>query len=56
MAEHIASTPLQIYLGRLSTGATLRLFAAEYAWIAVLLVLGHLWWRRATRKIAIHGG
>ena len=54
--EHIASTPLQIYLGRLSTGATLRLFAAEYAWIAALLVLGHLWWRRATRKITIHGG
>ena len=54
--EHIASTPLQIYLGRLSTGATLRLFAAEYAWIAVLLALGHLWWRRATRKMTIHGG
>jgi ABC-2 type transport system permease protein len=54
--EHIASTPLQIYLGRLSVAATLRLFAAEYAWIVALLVLGHLWWRRATRKITIHGG
>jgi len=54
--EHIASTPLQIYLGRPSTAAMLRLFAAEYAWIVALLVLGHFWWRRATRKITIHGG
>ena len=54
--EHIAATPLQIYLGRLSLSATLRLLVLEYAWVAVLLFLGHLWWLRATRKITIHGG
>lgn len=54
--EHIAYTPLQIYLGRLSLSQTLRLLALEYFWVAALLFLGHLWWRRATRKITIHGG
>jgi ABC-2 type transport system permease protein len=54
--EHIAYTPLQIYLGRLSLGETLRLLALEYFWVVALLLLGHLWWVRATRKIIIHGG
>jgi viologen exporter family transport system permease protein len=54
--EHIANTPLQIYLGRLSLLQTLRLLAIEYLWVAALIFLGHLWWRRATRKITIHGG
>jgi ABC-2 type transport system permease protein len=54
--EHIAYTPLQIYLGRLSLAQTLRLLAVEYFWVAALLFLGHLWWIRATRKITIHGG
>ncbi|HLZ50036.1 MAG TPA: ABC-2 family transporter protein [Candidatus Acidoferrum sp.] len=54
--EHIANTPLQIYLGRVSLLQTLRLLAIEYLWVAALIFLGHLWWRRATRKITIHGG
>jgi ABC-2 type transport system permease protein len=54
--EHIANTPLQIYLGRLSLAQTLRLLAIEYFWVAALIFLGHLWWTRATRKITIHGG
>lgn len=54
--EHIANTPLQIYLGRLSFTQTLRLLAIEYFWVAALIFLGHLWWTRATRKITIHGG
>ena len=54
--EHIAYTPLQIYLGRLPLGETLRLLAIEYFWVVALLFLGHMWWIRATRKITIHGG
>ena len=54
--EHIANTPLQIYLGRLSLAETLRLLAIEYFWVVALIFLGHLWWTRATRKITIHGG
>ena len=54
--EHIAYTPLQIYLGRLSLAQTLRLLGLEYFWVVALIFLGHLWWIRATRKITIHGG
>ncbi|MGC1415649.1 MAG: ABC-2 family transporter protein [Candidatus Acidiferrum sp.] len=54
--EHIAYTPLQIYLGRLSLSQTLRLLAVEYFWVVALIFLGHVWWMRATRKITIHGG
>src|SRR5579864_2166911 len=54
--EHIAYTPLQIYLGRLPLAETLRLLAIEYFWVVALLFLGHVWWVRATRKITIHGG
>jgi ABC-2 type transport system permease protein len=54
--EHIAYTPLQIYLGRLPLNETLRLLGLEYFWVIALLFLGHVWWLRATRKITIHGG
>ncbi|MGB7284150.1 MAG: ABC-2 family transporter protein [Candidatus Acidiferrum sp.] len=54
--EHIAYTPLQIYLGRLTLFQTLRILAVEYFWVVALILLGHLWWTRATRKITIHGG
>jgi ABC-2 type transport system permease protein len=54
--EHIAYTPLQIYLGRLTLNESLRLLALEYFWVVALIFLGHYWWSRATRKITIHGG
>ena len=54
--EHIAYTPLQIYLGRFTPAVSLRMLAVQYAWVAALLALGHLWWVRATRRITIHGG
>jgi len=54
--EHIAFTPLQIYLGKLSGIAAIKALAVQWLWIAILLWLGDLWRRRATRKITIHGG
>lgn len=54
--EHIAYTPLQIYLGKLSPREAALLLLIQWAWVAILLWLGHLWWQRATRKITIHGG
>lgn len=54
--EHIAYTPLQIYLGKLSGVACVRPLAAQFSWVIALLWLGHVWWNRATRKITIHGG
>jgi ABC-2 type transport system permease protein len=54
--EHIASTPLQIYLGMLSGLAAWRAIGLSLAWVVALLALGHVWWLRASRKITIHGG
>jgi ABC-2 type transport system permease protein len=54
--EHIAFTPLQIYLGKLNGAAALKALAVQWIWIVALLWLGNLWWRTATRKITIHGG
>src|SRR5580698_67064 len=54
--EHIAFTPLQIYLGKLSGGAAWRAIGLAWLWVIVLLALGHVWWLRASRKITIHGG
>ena len=54
--EHIAYTPLQIYLGKLTAAQAAVALLTQWMWVAVLLWLGNLWWRRATRKITIHGG
>jgi ABC-2 type transport system permease protein len=54
--EHIAFTPLQIYLGKLDGRHAALALLAQWAWVVVLLVLAQLWWERATRKITIHGG
>jgi ABC-2 type transport system permease protein len=54
--EHIAFTPLQLYLGKLSGAAAARELAIQWFWVVALLWLGALWWNRATRKITIHGG
>jgi ABC-2 type transport system permease protein len=54
--QHIAFTPLQIYLGKLNYHEAWLALAAEWAWVLVLLALGGFWWSRASRKITIHGG
>ncbi len=54
--EHIAYTPLQIYLGKLGVAQAARALLIEWAWVVALLWLGNRWWHRATRKITIHGG
>ena len=54
--EHIAYTPLQIYLGKLDRPATLRALGIQWLWVIALLWLAHAWWERASQKITIHGG
>ncbi|MFZ0738099.1 MAG: ABC-2 family transporter protein [Candidatus Acidiferrales bacterium] len=54
--EHIAYTPLQIYLGKLDTRHALLALAEQWVWVVVLLRLAHAWWDRAVQKITIQGG
>jgi ABC-2 type transport system permease protein len=54
--EHIAFTPLQIYLGKVGPAEALELLLIQWIWVAALSVLGALWWRSSIRKITIHGG
>ncbi len=54
--EHIAYTPLQIYLGKLGAAQAARALVIQWAWVVALLWLGNRWWQRATRRITIHGG
>lgn len=54
--EHVAFTPLQIYLGKLAPAQAAEMLAVQWFWVAVLLVLGSRWWALSSRKITIHGG
>ena len=54
--EHIAYTPLQIYLGKLDHAAALRALGIQWFWVVALMLLAHLWWNRASQRITIHGG
>jgi len=54
--EHIAYTPLQIYLGKLNGAACAWALAKQFFWVFALLWLGALWWKQAARKITIQGG
>jgi ABC-2 type transport system permease protein len=54
--EHIAYTPLQIYLGKFDRASALRALGIQWLWVIALLFLAHVWWERAARKITIHGG
>src|SRR5712692_2912321 len=54
--QHIAFTPLQIYLGKLTAAQAAVALLTQWLWVAVLLWLGNVWWERATHKITIHGG
>jgi ABC-2 type transport system permease protein len=54
--EHIAYSPLQIYLGKYDTQHTLLILGEQWLWVIVLLLLAQLWWDRASQKITIQGG
>ena len=54
--EHIAYTPLQIYLGKLDRAHALRALATEWFWVVALIIFAHLWWSRTLRTITIQGG
>jgi ABC-2 type transport system permease protein len=54
--QHIAYTPLRIYLGKLEGAAALEALGVQALWAVVLLLLGSRFWHVMARKITIHGG
>jgi ABC-2 type transport system permease protein len=54
--EHIAYTPLRIYLGKLDGAALAEVLALQWLWAAALLVFGSWFWDRMARKLTIQGG
>ncbi len=54
--EHVAFTPLQIYLGKLAPAEAAAMLAVQWFWVVALLWLGGRWWNLSSRKITIHGG
>ena len=54
--EHIGYTPMLIYLGRLSYGASVQALLIQAMWVALLAALGAWFWNVMSRKITIHGG
>jgi ABC-2 type transport system permease protein len=53
---HFTTTPASIYLGRVDTLGALGLIAAEIAWVVAMWFGARLVWRRAIKKVVIHGG
>jgi ABC-2 type transport system permease protein len=53
---HIATTPSNIYLGRVDTTGALGLVALEAAWCVALWLLGRVLWNRAVKVVTVHGG
>ena len=49
-------TPIQIYLGMIPRDDMLLSMLRQAAWIVILYGIGHLLWKRATRKLVVQGG
>ena len=54
--QHIGSTPMLIYLGKLGPREMALSLVVQWIWIAVLLILGDRLWKRMSRRLTIHGG
>ncbi|MBI1357509.1 MAG: hypothetical protein GC160_24475 [Acidobacteria bacterium] len=54
--EHVAYTPLRIYLGKLNGAELWTALAAEWAWAAALLWAGSWFWGWMARETTIQGG
>ena len=54
--QHIAYTPLRIYLGKLNGQELAAALVVQWVWVAILLTFGVWFWDRMARKITVHGG
>ena len=54
--QHIAYTPLRIYLGKLNGPEIIQTILIQFGWVLALLAFGAWFWNVMVRKITIHGG
>ena len=54
--QHIAYTPLRIYLGKLNGSEIAEVLLIQVFWVLLLVVGGAWFWNVMVRKITIHGG
>jgi len=54
--QHIAYTPLRIYLGKLQGAQLAQALGVQWAWTAGLLLGGALFWKWMARRLTIQGG
>lgn len=54
--QHIAYTPLRLYLGKLNGPEIYEALAVQYLWVVVLALFGAWFWSVMVRKVTIHGG
>ena len=54
--QHIAYTPLRIYLGKIETTQLISVLFIQFAWVLILIGIGRLFWGLMVRKVTIQGG
>ncbi|MUT64910.1 ABC-2 family transporter protein [Paenibacillus sp. NEAU-GSW1] len=54
--QNIYFTPLSIYLGQTSAGEAIFIFVQEIVWIFGMYLIGRILWKRAQKRLIIHGG
>ena len=54
--QHIAYTPLRIYLGKLNGMEIVQTILLQFGWMLILLGFGAWFWNVMVRKITIYGG
>ena len=54
--ESIYYTPIRIYLGELAGNEILYGMAMQVVWIAILYLIGNLFWKNGVRKLVVQGG
>ena len=54
--DSIYFTPVQIYLGKISTDELAFNFSRQIIWIAILYLIGEIMWRCGQKKLVVQGG
>jgi len=54
--ESIYFIPISIYLGQLPYDEIIFDIAKQVIWLALLTIVGHIVWKRATKKLVVQGG